>query len=403
MANTGDIPNNITLGASQAVRRNAADNGFEAFTPSGGPHAILSTTHTDTLVDSVVRGDLVVGNLTPKWARLPLGGSAKSFVTRDASDVVWSTGMLDLTTGKTLTVGNSLTLSGTDGKSLGLTGSLSIGADTSITGGGTIALAAFTLTVPATGTAALQDSTNNFSVIQNFINTTDASSTTTGSVVISGGIGIAKAGFFGGNVTITNTAPSLVLTDTTASAKSLTIAVDANAADFRESAGAAGSLLQLDLANALVKAGGTTDASSTTTGALQSAGGLGVAKKIYAGDRIVGAQDLQLTGSTGHFYMHEIISLANNGVAQLLHTTGNGQDTIGMIFIVSGSAAYAIYGVEGSINTTQEYLDPNSAYTPTSGNAGTFNIYWSAGNSQYEIENKTGNTRTLFVFEFVHA
>lgn len=36
MADSGDIPNNITLTASQAIRRNAADNAFEAFTPSAG-------------------------------------------------------------------------------------------------------------------------------------------------------------------------------------------------------------------------------------------------------------------------------------------------------------------------------------------------------------------------------
>lgn len=46
-----------------------------------------------------------------------------------------------------------------------------------------------------------------------------------------------------------NTAPSFTLTDTTASAKSLTLAVDANLAQLRESAGASGSLMVLDLAN----------------------------------------------------------------------------------------------------------------------------------------------------------
>lgn len=58
------------------------------------------------------------------------------------------------------------------------------------------------------------------------------------------------------NLTISNTAPSIVLTDTTASAKSLTVAVDANAVNIRESAGAAGSLLVLDLANNRVGIGG---------------------------------------------------------------------------------------------------------------------------------------------------
>ncbi len=59
------------------------------------------------------------------------------------------------------------------------------------------------------------------------------------------------------NPIITNTAPGLVFTDTTASAKSLTIAVDANLAQLRESAGASGSLLVLDLANNNVGIGTT--------------------------------------------------------------------------------------------------------------------------------------------------
>ena len=60
---------------------------------------------------------------------------------------------------------------------------------------------------------------------------------------------LSIANVFTTNQTISNTAPSLTLTDTTASAKSLTIAVDANLAQLRESAGASGSLLVLDLAN----------------------------------------------------------------------------------------------------------------------------------------------------------
>ena len=58
-------------------------------------------------------------------------------------------------------------------------------------------------------------------------------------------------------INLNGTAPSFTLTDTTASAKSLTIAVDANLAQLRESAGAAGSLLVLDLANNYVGIGTT--------------------------------------------------------------------------------------------------------------------------------------------------
>lgn len=70
-----------------------------------------------------------------------------------------TTGTLALTNLKTLTVQNSLSFSGTDAKALTLTGSLTVGADTSITGGGTIALGGFTFTVPATGTAVLTSRT----------------------------------------------------------------------------------------------------------------------------------------------------------------------------------------------------------------------------------------------------
>ena len=66
---------------------------------------------------------------------------------------------------------------------------------------------------------------------------------------VTNGAYINVANIFTQTQTITNAAPTLALTDTTASAKSLTIAVDANVANIRESAGSAGSLLVLDLAN----------------------------------------------------------------------------------------------------------------------------------------------------------
>lgn len=75
MAATGDIPNNIVLAASQSVRRKADDSVFEAYTPltSVTPHAILSTTHSDTTAAAVVRGDLITGQgASPAWARLAL-------------------------------------------------------------------------------------------------------------------------------------------------------------------------------------------------------------------------------------------------------------------------------------------------------------------------------------------
>jgi hypothetical protein len=47
---------------------------------STAAHAMLSATHTDTLVDTVVAGDLIFGNATPKWSRLAKGPDGQLLV-----------------------------------------------------------------------------------------------------------------------------------------------------------------------------------------------------------------------------------------------------------------------------------------------------------------------------------
>jgi hypothetical protein len=109
---------------------------------------------------------------------------------------------------------------------------------------------------------------------------------------------------FSVNPIITNTAPGLAFTDTTASAKSLTIAVDANAADFRESAGAASSLLKLDLANNRVGIGVAPGTIFHLKGAspevkLSSATtGQNIAFSLYDADATLQARLLSQSGST---------------------------------------------------------------------------------------------------------
>lgn len=52
---------------------------------------LLSASHGDTLADSVIRGDLIVGNITPRWARLPKG-TANNTLTMDSTgdDPEWN-------------------------------------------------------------------------------------------------------------------------------------------------------------------------------------------------------------------------------------------------------------------------------------------------------------------------
>ena len=52
-------------------------------------HNVLSATHGDTLTASVVRGDIIIGNSTPKWSRLAKGTEGY-YLKSGASDVSWA-------------------------------------------------------------------------------------------------------------------------------------------------------------------------------------------------------------------------------------------------------------------------------------------------------------------------
>ena len=70
----------------------AADAGarYQLDQQSASAHNLLSATHPDTLTGSVARGDIIVGNATPKWARLAKGSSGQ-VLTGDGTDTKWST------------------------------------------------------------------------------------------------------------------------------------------------------------------------------------------------------------------------------------------------------------------------------------------------------------------------
>jgi len=55
-----------------------------------GTVTLLSAYHSDTLAGTVVRGDIIYGNATPKWARLAIGG-AGTVLSSNGTDVSWQT------------------------------------------------------------------------------------------------------------------------------------------------------------------------------------------------------------------------------------------------------------------------------------------------------------------------
>jgi hypothetical protein len=102
---------------------------------------------------------LVVLQTSPTLITPSLGVASATSINKVTITAPAMSATLTIADGKTLTASNTLTLAGTDGKQLTLTGSLTVSADSSITGGGTLALGGFTLTIPATGIAVLTSRT----------------------------------------------------------------------------------------------------------------------------------------------------------------------------------------------------------------------------------------------------
>lgn len=122
----GEIGSGLTLSTNQGVRRNAANDAFEAFTVPAGIATPVSAANGGTGVANGAGCTLTMDNAA---FALSGGGASCDLVLPDAS--------------------------------------------TTITGGGTLALGTFTFTVPATGSAALLGVNNAFTVGMSVVGSTD--------------------------------------------------------------------------------------------------------------------------------------------------------------------------------------------------------------------------------------
>jgi hypothetical protein len=88
-------------------------------------------------------------------------------------------------------------------------------------------------------------------------------------------------------------------------------------------------------------------------------------------------------------------SVANNGVMSL------GVDTaVGLLVVIAvEDNAPALFAIAGTGHATVEMSDPFGLFSAASGTAASNNIYWSAGNARYELENKRGSARTYRLFQ----
>ena len=78
----------LAIGASGKYLKSDGTDVSWGDPPASSAHNLLSTTHSDADTETVVRGDLIVGNSTPKWDRMALG-TRRYLLSNDGTDVAW--------------------------------------------------------------------------------------------------------------------------------------------------------------------------------------------------------------------------------------------------------------------------------------------------------------------------
>lgn len=94
-------------------------------------------------------------------------------------------------------------------------------------------------------------------------------------------------------------------------------------------------------------------------------------------------------------FVTNIVTVANNAVAQLCQTAS--PDGIVAIKTQNANVSLALFTVSGTGHTTEKTVDNSNGFSITATTATKTNIYWSAGNSRYEIENKSGGSLTYII------
>lgn len=110
--------------------------------------------------------------------------------------------------------------------------------------------------------------------------------------------------------------------------------------------------------------------------------------KAYGPNAFIGSNT-----TTGTLVTNDAQTVANDAVISLGANTARGM----IIVTDSTTDSVAIFALRGANNATTEVSDPAGIYSVTAGTANSFNIYWSVGNSRYELENKRGASRDIHI------
>ncbi len=92
--------------------------------------------------------------------------------------------------------------------------------------------------------------------------------------------------------------------------------------------------------------------------------------------------------------------ITNTSVYALTYPTSGATSSkpLGFLFVLDGNSTGAVFLLQGGSNATIELLDPSTAYSATASTGSSTNIYYSAGNARYELENLSGGTVAYRLF-----
>ena len=170
---------------------------------------------------------------------------------------------------------------------------------------------------------------------------TDASSSTTGTLIVTGGVGVAKKLYVGTDLNVAgNTVSSTVTANNLTSGR---VVLSGTAGQILDD-----SALTYNTSTDILTLAGTTDATTSTDGTLVVSGGVGVAKKLYVGTDLNVAGNATFTGnvtilgsnseiSTTQINVNDpLIQLANNNTSNTVDIGLFGQYNSGSANVYSG-------------------------------------------------------------------
>jgi len=120
-------------------------------------------------------------------------------------------------------------------------------------------------------------------------------------------------------------------------------------------------------------------------------------KRLRVDEQIALGAALFGTGRPGVWRSRSVGPLADTATDSLLGVDGSGAGTLGLVLVVDNSQLMALFAIQGNAQITAQLAFSDAVFSTTAGTAGKTNVYWSAGNARYEIENKRGGARSYWV------